>query len=54
MRMETVHKDREFGLYPLKIFKVFDMSLTSSEKRNDTSSVAWHKVHVYGSMDGAV
>lgn len=30
------------------------MSLKSSEKRNDTSSVAWHKVHVYGSMDGAV
>ena len=54
MGMETVHKDREFGLYPLKIFKVFDMSLKSSEKRNDTSSVAWHKVHVYGSMDGAV
>lgn len=45
-----VHNDREFGLYPLKILKVFDVSLRSSEKRH----VAWHKVHVYGSVDGAV
>ena len=49
-----LHNDREFGLYPLKILKVFDMSLKSSEKRNVTSSVAWHKVRVYGSMDDAV
>ena len=58
MRMEKevgpLHTEREFGLYPLKILKVFDMSLKSSEKRNVTSSVAWHKVRVYGSMDDAV
>ena len=58
MRIEKevgpVHNDRQFGLYPLKILKVFDMSLKSSEKTNVTSSVVWHKVGAYGSMDGAV
>ena len=49
-----VHNDGEFSLCPLKILKVSDVSLRSSEKRHDTSSVARHKFHVYGSVDSAV